>query len=232
MKKLMYASDEVVRNGRTMVRGVLLCLLIAPVQLTAGDYSVVIGVNHSWLVYPDSELPFLDENQFRPSYSIGANSLHRIFQDVELSVGIRLFNVGRRDRNELNGFEYDLMVSHVYISLPIRVGYEMIENLYPFVSVEPGFQLHSDSKLTTSTGLNDELTFTEEMNRLNVFAGFGVKYLFSIDQQQFSIDGQFNLGLLRVSKDEAFDVTPTGSRGWADWRTREVVFHIEYYFDI
>jgi hypothetical protein len=69
------------------------------------------------------------------------------------------------------------------------------------------------------------------MNRFNIFTGLGLKYLLNIDQHQFGITGHFNVGVLRVSKDERFDVTDTGSRGWLDWRTREIVMHLEYYFD-
>jgi hypothetical protein len=233
MKKLVHRAVAIANYSRIIVRkNLLLFLMIAliPVQLNAGGFSINIGVNHSWLVYPNSSLPF--ENQFRPSYSIGVNSIQQVLQDVELSIGLRLFNIGRYNSFESGMSDYDVTISHIYISLPIRVGYQIVENVYPFVDVETGVQLHSGSKLTTSTGLNEEKTFTDEMNRLNIFAGFGLKYLFRIDQHQFGISGQYNFGLLRVSKDEQFDITETGSHGWIDWRTREVVMHVEYYFDI
>jgi hypothetical protein len=207
-------------------------IVIIPVQMNAGGFSVNIGVNHSWFIYPNSNIPSLTENQFRPSYSIGTNLIQQVSQDVELSIGIRLFNVGRHYSFEFGMTDYNVTISHLYISLPIRVGYQIIENIYPFVDVETGIQLHSGSKLKTSTGSIDEKIFTDEMNRLNIFAGFGLKYLFIIDQYQFGISGQFNFGLLRVSTDKQFDVTETGSRGWIDWRTREAVIHVEYYFNI
>jgi hypothetical protein len=207
---------------------IILVLVITPIQLSAGELSLGVGMNHSWLMYPN--LPFPIENQFRPGYSISANSTHHLFQDAEMSIGLRLFTVGRHEDNEIDN--YKVRVNHIYLSLPIKVGYQIIGNVYPFLAFEPGVQLHSDFEFTTPSGPNEQRTFTDEMRRLNLFAGFGLKYVFSVSERHLGLSGQFNFGLLRVSKDDRFDVTDDGYRYWEDWRTREVVIHAEYYFDI
>ncbi len=207
----------------TKVFCLVLALALIQTSIIAGEFSLSAGGNHSWLVYPKNpELPY--ENQFRPSYSFGANAI-LLTEDVNLSAGLRLFDVGRYDSQE----GYDVTISHVYLSAPVRVGYEVFEGLIPFLNVEPGVLLHAGATLNTPDGRNGS-TFTDEMNMFNLFAGAGLKYIFTVDGNTFSVAGQFNAGLLRVSKDEQFDVTPTSSRGWVDWRTREIVVYLEYYF--
>ncbi len=200
----------------------VLILALFQTRMLAGEFSLSAGGNHSWLVYKDSELPY--ENKFRPSYSFGANAI-LLSDGVNLSAGLRLFDVGRYDSQE----GYDATVSHVYLSAPIRVGYELFDGLVPFLNVEPGILLHAGATVSTPDGRNGT-SFTNEMNMFNLFAGLGLKYIFTVDGNKLSVAGQFNAGLLRVSKDEQFDVTPTGSRGWLDWRTREIVVYFEYYF--
>jgi hypothetical protein len=211
-------------------RSILLSFLsvFLPGQSRAADFSVSAGMNHSWLVYPDFTLP--TGNQFRPSYTFGAHALQQVSQDVDASIGLRLFSVGRHDESELGGFSYKVTVNHLYISLPIKVAYYITNDLSPFVSVEPGLQVHSNLEITTSATPTEKRTITREMNRFNIFTGFGLRYLFNVDQSEFSVNGQFNIGWLRVSSDEQFDVTETGSRGWVDWRAREVLIYLEYYF--
>jgi hypothetical protein len=207
---------------------------MSPLQLTGGEFSIGFGMNHSWLIYPEPGLEL--HNQFRPSYSIAVNSIHRISSDVDLSVGLRLFDVGRRDKGTIEArgmtkVAYDLKFRHVYISVATRIGYQVLEGLFPFFSLEPGLLLHSDYHLVNPLGI-EKRTVTNEMNRLNIFTGVGIRYLFGLDQHQFGVGGQFNFGLIRVSKDSRFDVTENGSRGWVEWRIMEAVVQVEYYFSI
>jgi len=205
----------------------ILLLGFIPIQIFASEFSLNIGVNNSWLVYPDlDEL----ENEFNPSFSIGINFNQNIFNNFNFCYGIRFFNVGRYDKIKFNTTEDKVDINHKYLSLPIKIGYQIYNNFIPFINIEPGLQIHSNINHTNSLSLNENRTITDEMNTFNLFTGIGIKYIFEINQQKISVSGLINFGLLRVSKDEQFDVMAGSSRGWSDWRTREILINIGYYF--
>jgi outer membrane protein with beta-barrel domain len=211
------------------IRKIVLIFILGifPSQLFANNFSVNLGINHSWLVYPDIDLL---ENEFKPSFSIGINSTQEIFKNFDLTYGIRFFNVGRYDELKSNTIEETVDINHKYISLPIKIGYKINNSFIPFINIEPGVQIYSKIDQTNSLVPKENMTITDEMNTFNLFTGIGLKYQFEINQQIFSVSGLINFGLLRVSKDEKFDVTTGSSRGWADWRTREILINFGYYF--
>lgn len=212
-----------------IIKIILIFLLgLIPIQIFASEFSLNIGVNNSWLVYPDHDLL---ENEFRPNFSIGINANQMILGDFDLTYGIRFFNVGRYDELKNNTIKETVDINHLYISLPIKFGYPINNNFIPYINIEPGIQIYSKIEQTNSLTTDENMTITDEMNTFNLFTGFGLKYLFEINQEKFSVSGMINFGLLRVSKDEQFDVTATSSRGWIDWRTREILLNIGYYFD-
>ena len=204
-------------------------------QLSAQNYSINIGVNHSWFYFPNPELDLL-KNEFNPSYSIGMNSNHLFRQKFDLSYGIRFFNVGRYDEITSKSnllypeIKETVNTNHYYISFPFKSGYKIKWNLIPFINIEPGVLIYSDLEHTNSIAGDEKRTITNEMNTFNIFVGAGLKYIFNIRSQKVSISSLLNFGLLRVSKDKDYDVTETSSRSWVDWRTREILLNIEYYF--
>lgn len=120
----------------------------------------------------------------------------------------------------------------MYLTIPIKAEYQLLNNLFPFVNIEPGIQLLTKLEHTNSLGLVDERTITDEMNTFNIFTGLGIKYLFNIYNQEFSISSLINFGLLRISKDERFDTEEGSSRGWIDWKAREILITLDYYISL
>jgi|GEM_PF-2470218 len=203
-----------------------LIIVMIPLNIFAGGFSINVGINHSWLFYPD--LSAL-KNEFNPNYSIGINYNQSTFPNTKLSYGLRFFNIGRYDKIQSNNFEETVKMHHSYISLPIKIEYKLFDFVSPFLNIEPSIQIHSYYEHTNSFGLDDERIITNEMNRFNLFAGLGIKYDFVLAEQNLSISSLVNFGLLRISKDEEFD---NSSRGWVDWRGREILLNLEYYFSI
>ena len=209
-------------------RTLFLILFVLPFQLFSGNFSANIGVNHSWLYYPDISVT---DNDFDINYSFGMSYAHKSIYDLELSYGLRLFEVGRYDKLRFNDSTEKINIRHIYVSLPLRVGYRFFGTFEPFLNLEPGIQVFSRTEQSGSfTDGTEKQNITDEMNRVNLFAGIGMKYLFSVFNQQFGLASQINFGLLRVSKDGKLNVTENSYRQWADWRTREVLIFIEYYF--
>lgn len=200
-------------------------LVLNPFHLSAGDFSINAGANHSWLVYPD--MPII-KNDFRPSYSVGINFRQPIFQDCNAVLGLRLFNVGRHEEIKTNVSTEQVDMNHTYIGIPLKVEYQLLERFYPFISIESCFQVLSDYKTFNLEVRNVTRTITKEMNTFNLLIGFGLKYLIPIKQHQFGICGQLNYGLLRVPKKGMFN-DAVGPYSWEDWRIREVVVYVEYY---
>ena len=56
-----------------------------------------------------------------------------------------------------------------------------------------------------------------------------MEYVLSLGNHKLGVGGLINYGLLRISKDEEFDVTDEGSRGWVDWRAREILLCFKYF---
>jgi len=206
----------------------LFLLVLISKQLIASDFGISLGINHSWLVY--KAIPNID-NEFNPGYSIGLSNTLSIEQNLYFSYGIRFFNIGRYDEIEFNNYKEKVHLNHIYISFPVKFGYRIFKKLEPFVNVEPGLQIKSYYYYKNSASVVEETkTITDEMNRFNLFVGFGLKYFLIIKNQKFGISGLINYGLIRVSKDEKYDVTENSSRSWAEWETREILLNFEYYF--
>lgn len=200
-----------------------LFIILIPLNLLAGGFSINVGINHSWLYYPDLSIL---KNKFNPDFSIGLNYNQSILPNTKLSYGLRFFSIGRYDELQINDIAETVKMHHSYISIPVKIEYKLFDIISPFLNIEPGIQVYSNYKHTTSYGLNDAKAITNEMNKFNLFVGLGVKYDFILAEQNFSISGLVNFGLLRISKDEEFD---NSSRSWGDWRGREILLSIEYY---
>ena len=215
-----------------MIRNRLLIFFLfitLPINLLAQNFSLSMGANHSWFIYP-SEFPL--ENEFNPNYSLGINFNQNVFQNTNISMGLRFFKVGRYDEITTNSTTEKAEINHLYITLTFKAEYQLLNNFFPFINIEPGIQLQSKFKHTNSLGLNDNRTITDEMNTFNIFTGVGIKYLFNIYNQELSLSSLINFGLLRISKDEQFDITEDSSRGWIDWKAREILIAIDYYISI
>lgn len=213
----------------------IVIFITSSLNLRAQNFSINVGINHSWFYYPDPNLKIID-NEFNPSFSIGFNTHHIFSMKFDLSYGIRFFNVGRYDEIKSPAnliypeIKETVQFNHYYISFPVRTGYKVFVNLIPFLNIEPGLQIYSNLDHTNSIAPDEKRTITNEMNTFNIFVGAGLKYIFNIRSQKVSISSLLNFGLLRVSKDKDYDVTETSSRSWVDWRTREILLNIEYYF--
>jgi len=209
-------------------RTLLLILFVLPFQLFSGNFSVNFGLNHSWLYYPDISVI---DNETNINYSLGINYAHKSIYDLELSYGLRLFEIGRYDKLKFNDITEKINIRHIYVSLPVRIGYRFFGAFEPYFNLEPGLLVFSSMEQSGSLiDGTEKQNITDEMNRVNLFAGTGLKYLFSILNQQFGLASYINFGLLRVSKDSKLEVTENSYHRWADWRTRELVVTFEYYF--
>lgn len=211
-----------------ITREVLVILVVFPLFLFAGELSVQGGVNHSWLYYPDEFMRQLMKNEFNPDVSFGLNAVVFSKKGFSGNCGIRFFSVGRFEQSQS-----EVKIKHVYLSLPIQPQYEIFSKLRLYINLEPALQIKSWYRYKEeSFSINEKRIITDEMNRLNLFAGVGLKYMFRIGRRELGIGSQLNYGLFRISKDEKYDVTPEGYREWADWRAREVLVILEYVFHL
>jgi len=199
----------------------ILILLLLSLNLTgklfAGDLSLSLGLNQSWLVYPD--YPKLDY-YFNSGFSIGINYNQRIVNHLNMTIGLELFNIRQINYESME----EAKVNHVYLSVPFRMEYEMFKNLYPFANIQPGILVNTSASKNPYNPREME-TVNDEMNLFNVFVGGGIKYFFH--GKKLSTSVLINYGLLRIPKKEA-DV----NWQWVDWRGREMVLNIEYYLSI
>ncbi len=197
---------------------------ILPFYLLGGDLSIQVGVNHSWLYYPDGLINA--ENEFNPNLSIGLNATIFSKGNFGSSFGLRFFSAGRFDKYKIGSLHGELEIKHLYLSMPLQLDYTIISNLKTYINLEPALQINTKFKNTVT---NEKKTITDEMNRYNLFLGIGLNYRFNMGKHELGVGGLVNYGLFRISKHEKFDVTEEGSRFWVDWRAREVLLNIEYF---
>jgi len=190
---------------------------------------VNLGVNHSWFIYP-KEYPL--ESDFNPSLSFGADFNKVIFSNTVLSAGLRIADIGRYSKTKYNDINETAKIYMIYINLPVKIEYNIIENFYGVVNFEPAFLLFSRYKVESSSQQKKEKTFTNEMNRFNIFAGVGVKYIFNIYDKDIGVSGMINFGLLNVPKSDTFYNEESDKYTWIEWKTREILLSFEYYFSI
>lgn len=198
--------------------------VVLPFCLWSNDFSLQFGTNHSWLYYPEGVI--IVENEFNPNLSLGLNSTFYDINNFSSSYGARLFSVGRFDKYDFEYQKGEIEINHIYLSLPLQVNYTFITKFKTYLNIEPAIQVYTRLK---DTGTGQVNTRTGEMNRFNLFLGIGLNYRFNIMQHEFGIGGLVNYGIFRISRDKEFD---NGTRGWLDWRAREILLYIEYFFQL
>ncbi len=212
---------------KTVFLKLALIFFVFPSLLSAGNYSLNLGVNHSWFKYYDDGLDLL-KNDFNPGFSLGLMKEYNLKRKLDCNTGIRLFKIGRYQKFDEEFYKGSAKISHYYIGLPIHFNYSLNSSFYSFVNIEPGLQIRSTIN-TDGDLLNETGTITDEMNRFNLFLGVGLGNTFMLGKRKMGIAASFNHGIFRISKDEEYSDGDNGSRSWLKWKAFEVLINVRYY---
>lgn len=91
----------------------------------------------------------------------------------------------------------DLNITLSYLNIPILFNYYVIPGLALKTGIQPGILLSSKAKYR-----NIEVTGTDGLNTVDITVPFGVSY----EVSDFVIDFRYNLGLLKIAKDDDHDL--------------------------
>ena len=73
------------------IKKAMIILMILPFYLIGGDLSIRMGINHSWLYYPDELVAKITENEFHPNVSLGLNTIVFSHGSFSSNYGVRFF---------------------------------------------------------------------------------------------------------------------------------------------
>ncbi|HET6569235.1 MAG TPA: porin family protein [Rhodothermales bacterium] len=171
---------------------------------------------------------------FRPAGSAMISAVVPVIQRFSVQTGLRYARLG----NRIN-FDYTLVTddpstepihdvgwftyTQNYLSIPIRLRYDVLGPVYLFVGPEVGYLLSARTRLTSSYPENRvrEQSITDEMERLNVSATAGLGSTFRLLGQDFYTQAMYGRGL-----------TPVGKKGnfLSSWHTQELGLTLGFLF--
>ena len=133
----------------------------------------------------------------------GAEFGYNFTDNITFTGGLLYTMAGAKaDNVDVEGFfNMDYKTTLNYLNIPILFNYYIVPGLALKTGIQPGILLSHKSKTTVyERGKSEEVetTSTDGLNTVDITVPFGVSYELS----DFVIDFRYNLGLLKIAKDD------------------------------
>lgn len=238
-----------------LLKNILIISLLSLLSVTgfSQNLSIHAGLTHSWLTMQDSELDKKYSRNYNPGFDLGLFYKYHINESFYLNSGVRYFRIGEdysysfkeTPVNYIYEYRSEGILSHYYLSMPIQLGYNIMEKFSAYVNIEPGIHVKGTDIGTGSSkeeytgngnhyineyssGWNQNIS--SYMNKFNLFMGVGARYEFEMLQMQFGVSGQMNFGLISVPKKGKQQFASNVTVEFPEWKTKEISVTAEVYF--
>lgn len=216
-----------------MKKVIVVLVLFIPLQLFAQSKSaqVSIGLNQSWFIYKEA---FLNDYKpdFKPKMNLSFNYNFAEFGSFTTSAGIRYYNLSRSvTYDDGNSNKVNVKNDHYLVSLPLQLKYKLsFINTYLILNAETSYILSSNIVFPSPINADmTERTTTDEMHRILFTIGVGAEYVFTINDETFSVKSIYNYGLTKIPKADIFKLSDGTIYSWASYGATELSVSLSYY---